>query len=120
MATGQNTQGQYDALTREISDTTVKLNQLQQTQAQTNQALLAASGSTTAFQTGLQGISNAAMNVASKTAMISAAAGMALDAIRRIVRIQELRANPTPAAVAAAVVRFHRNADPVATAEAAW
>jgi len=78
MATGANNQSQYDALTREISDTTVKLNQLQQTQAQTNTALLSASGSTTAFQTGLQGISNAAMNVASKTAMISAAAGMAL------------------------------------------
>ena len=78
MATGKNNQSQYDALSREISDTTVRLGQLQQQQSATNSAFQAASSGTSAFQSGLQGISNAAMNVAQKTAAISAAAGMAL------------------------------------------
>lgn len=71
-------QGQYDALTREISDTQVHLNQLnaeQQTFAQTaQQAAAGASG----FTQGLQGFTNAAQSVASATAGISAAAAAAL------------------------------------------
>lgn len=78
MATGQNTQGQYDALTREISDTTAKLGQLQTAQQQTNAAFQNATSGVASFQAGLQTISNGAMQVAQRMSMISMAAGAAL------------------------------------------
>lgn len=72
---------QYDALTREISDTTVKLGQLKTEQQQTGQALASAQAQSSAFAQGLQTVGNAASVVAEKTRMVSAAAAAALGSM---------------------------------------
>lgn len=78
---GGGDSAQYDALTREISDTTVKLGQLRTEQQQTGQALASAQAQSSAFAQGLQTVGNAAQTVAQKTAMLSAAAAAALGAM---------------------------------------
>ena len=71
-------QGQYDALTREISDTQVHLNQLNAEQKTFSQTAQQAAAGASGFTAGLQGFTNAAQSVASATAGISAAAAAAL------------------------------------------
>lgn len=72
---------QYDALTREISDTTVKLSQLKKEQSETSTELSRAQASSSAFAQGLQTVGSAASVVAEKTRMVSAAAAAALGAM---------------------------------------
>lgn len=71
-------QKQYDALTREISDTQVHLNQLNAEQKTFSQTAQQAAAGASGFTAGLQGFTNAAQSVASATAGISAAAAAAL------------------------------------------
>lgn len=81
MASGTNTQSQYDALTREISDTTNKLATLKSEQAATGAAFAQASGGVSAFQNGLTAVGNAAANVGAQTAGLSMAAGAAVGGL---------------------------------------
>lgn len=81
MATGQNTQSQFDALTREISNTKVKLEQLkneQQRFANTTNSLGGALGGASG---ALGNFASKAQTVAAATAAISAAATAALGGI---------------------------------------
>ena len=74
-------QSQYDALTREISDTQVHLNQLNAEQRAFRASAGQASEGASAFGSALQNFSNGAANVAEKTRAISAAATVALGAL---------------------------------------
>ena len=71
-------QEQYDALTREISDTQVRLAELNKEQDAFNQAAQQAEVGANKFTQGLSTISSKAQAVADATAAMSAAAGMAL------------------------------------------
>lgn len=75
---GEGAQSQYDALTREISDATVKLNGFQKEQQAVGQALQNAGSQTNTFTSGLQSIGSAAQSVAEKTRGLSMAAAAAL------------------------------------------
>ena len=75
---GEGAQSQYDALTREISDATVKLGGFQKEQQAVGQALQNAGSQTNTFTSGLQSIGSAAQSVAEKTRGLSMAATAAL------------------------------------------
>lgn len=75
---GEGAQSQYDALTREISDATVKLTGFQKEQQAVGQALQSAGSQTNAFTSGLQSVGSAAQSVAEKTRGLSMAAAGAL------------------------------------------
>ena len=77
---GENS-AQYDALTREISDATVKLTQFKSEQQSTSQALQSAQSLTSGFAQGLQQVGNVAGIVAEKTRALSAAAAAALGGL---------------------------------------
>lgn len=78
---GTGSQSQYDALTREISETTVKLNGLKNEQNAVNNTLRNAQSSTNNLASGLGTVSTAAGNFAEKTRGISMAAGAALGGL---------------------------------------
>ena len=78
---GAGSQSQYDALTREISETTVKLNGLKNEQNAVNNTLRNAQSSTNNLASGLGTVSTAAGNFAEKTRGISMAAGAALGGL---------------------------------------
>lgn len=78
---GAGSQAQYDALTREISETTVKLNGLKNEQNSVNATMRNAQSSTSNLAAGLGTVSAAAGNFAEKTRGISMAAGMALGGL---------------------------------------
>ena len=75
---GENAQSQYDALTREISESTVKLERFKSEQDAVGQALQNAGGQTNTFTSGLQKVGSAAQSVAEKTRGLSMAATAAL------------------------------------------
>lgn len=74
-------QDQYDALTREISDTQAKLSGLNQEQRRFASEAAAAQVKSTALSQGLSKVGSTAQQVAQQTMAISAAAGAALAAM---------------------------------------
>lgn len=81
MATGENTQSQFDALTREISATTVKLEQLTKEQQNFANTTGAMTGNLASAHAALGNFANKAQAVADATRGISMAAGAALAGI---------------------------------------
>lgn len=74
----EETQRQYDALTREISETEVKLKNLNQEQKEFSKEALQAQVSASSFGQALDSVSEKANKVARETAAMSTAAGAAL------------------------------------------
>lgn len=74
----EETQRQYDALTREISETEVKLKNLNQEQKEFSKEALQAQASASSFGQALDSVSEKANKVARETAAMSTAAGAAL------------------------------------------
>lgn len=75
---GEGSQAQYDALTREISDTQQKLNSLNQEQMTFNKELQSAQTASSSFAQGLSKVGNSATAVSEATRGLSAAAAAAL------------------------------------------
>lgn len=75
---GEGSQAQYDALTREISDTQQKLNSLNQEQTSFNKEMQQAQTMSSSFAQGLSSVGNSAMAVSEATRVMSAAATAAL------------------------------------------
>lgn len=75
---GEGSQAQYDALTREISDTQQKLTSLNKEQQAFSGYAAQAQASSTAFGQGLSAVGTAAMQVSEKTQAMSMAATAAL------------------------------------------
>ena len=75
---GEGSQSQYDALTREISETQVKLTALNKEQQSFNAYAQQASAGTSSFTQGLTKIGNAAQTVSEQTRAMSMAATAAL------------------------------------------
>ena len=82
----EETQKQYDALTREISKTEVELNGLNEEQEKFAEESASSSSGASGFAAALGSVSEVAGTVAEKTAAISAAAAGALAAIVGLVQ----------------------------------
>lgn len=78
---GAGSQSQYDALTREISETSVNLERLKNDQTAVNAAMQQSQSGTSAFAAGMTRVSSAAGTFADKTRGVSMAAGVALGAM---------------------------------------